>query len=345
MQMGYRRPVWGILPWPLGLWFSVFVCFASLTATLSANAQDVAEAARQERARKLAQTKPKGKVYTDEDLRKPKILTPEDRLLAEAAKKTPVLSPNQPLTKSADLLNDSSQQSLGEIARRLRMEREARKAEQAKQSKSPSQFTMDLPNSFAAPAPIAPVSPLAFHRTPEKSASHPVPERRDPFSHTSSLTPSRASISPAARSGVLSRKSSPVVSNAATPIQPVVNATARTTVTIQPGDSLWKLSRQYLARGSRWQELLAVNLGLPDPSRIQPGTVLLIPQSTAHSRAKSPTTIMVQKGDSLWKLAEAQFGHGTLYPCLARVNPHLHDPNRLIPGQLLTIPASCGSAP
>jgi len=48
------------------------------------SSQDVAEAARQARARKH-QNAARARVYTNEDLRRGKILTPEDRSRAEAA--------------------------------------------------------------------------------------------------------------------------------------------------------------------------------------------------------------------------------------------------------------------
>src|SRR6266851_6806042 len=49
-------------------------------------AQDVAEAARQEQARKTSQQKKTKHVYTDEDLKRAQILTPEDRAQVEARK-------------------------------------------------------------------------------------------------------------------------------------------------------------------------------------------------------------------------------------------------------------------
>src|SRR4029077_10521524 len=49
------------------------------------------------------------------------------------------------------------------------------------------------------------------------------------------------------------------------------------TVTVRPGDSLWKLAQQSLGRGSRWQELLAANPGIVDPTRIAAGTEIVVP--------------------------------------------------------------------
>lgn len=346
--MGCTHPALGTLPRPLSRGICVLICLASFSGAFRVNAQDVAEAARQEKARKAAQGKPKSKVYTDEDLKKPHILTSEDRARVEAAKKEPALSPNQPPAQSADAVNESSQESLGEIARRYRREKEARSAQQATKTQSPSLFKLDLPKaSLAAPvAPrVAPVIPLALHSVPERSEARAVPARRNPFSRAVPPAASRGSILAAAPTNAVPPKSLPVVSNSAPRSKPIVSPSARTAVTIQSGDSLWKLARQYLGRGSRWQELLAVNPGLPDPRRIQPGSVLVIPQASAGVRTKSPPNVLVQRGDSLWKIAEAQFGRGSQWACLAQANPQLRDFNHIEPGQTITIPANCGVAP
>src|ERR1700690_3645212 len=220
-MMGYQRPATGKLPRPLGLWFSVFLCLGSLSASLRVNAQDVAEAARQEKARKAAQTKPKNKIYTDEDLKKPEILTPEDRVRAQSGKKDPTYSPNQLPAQSVDAVNDPPSESLGEIARRYRREKAARQAEQAAKTQSSSPFKMELPKaSLAAPVlpRIATVVSSAPYARPEKFAPPASPARRDPFSRAFISAAPRGSISSSAPvnavpPNVLPRASSPVFSS------------------------------------------------------------------------------------------------------------------------------------
>jgi nucleoid-associated protein YgaU len=56
-----------------------------------------------------------------------------------------------------------------------------------------------------------------------------------------------------------------------------------------------------------------------------------------------PSSITIHSGDSLWKLAASHFGSATAWPCIAQANPQLHDANRLRPGQILILPASCAS--
>src|SRR5579883_2888391 len=64
------------------------VLFLALLGSVSTRAQDVAEAARQERARKAAQANQPHHVYTEEDLKKAQILTPYDVSRALESRKT-----------------------------------------------------------------------------------------------------------------------------------------------------------------------------------------------------------------------------------------------------------------
>jgi nucleoid-associated protein YgaU len=133
----------------------------------------------------------------------------------------------------------------------------------------------------------------------------------------------------------------------AVPAQPV--ATQRT-ISVKPGDSLWKLAQQNLGRGSRYTELLAVNPAIVDANQIRAGARLILPAVTASSAARvagsnAPTTIKVRKGDTLWTLAKSNLGRSSAWPCLAAANPSLRDPNRIYAGQSLILPGDCESTP
>ena len=53
-----------------------------------------------------------------------------------------------------------------------------------------------------------------------------------------------------------------------------------------------------------------------------------------------PTFYEVQKGDSLWKIAEETLGSGARYNEIFEANrPMLNDPDKIYPGQNLRIPA------
>ena len=56
--------------------------------------------------------------------------------------------------------------------------------------------------------------------------------------------------------------------------------------------------------------------------------------------AADPVFHEVQKGDSLWKIAEKHLGNGARYPEIFEANkPMLSDPDKIYPGQMLRIPA------
>ncbi|HET6929514.1 MAG TPA: LysM peptidoglycan-binding domain-containing protein [Candidatus Acidoferrum sp.] len=373
------------------------LCLLSLCASASllappARAQDaqpadekpVAEAARQEQSRKAAQQKKDSHVYTNEDLKHSQILTPQDRSRVEARKNNSPAVPGKPADPSVNAEKNSAPESLGEVARRYRRQKqEASQAAEAAKRQPASRFPMDLSQpSLAAPALAAPAKPAAPLLSPNarpRTNAQPLPRigssRRDPFSRQrfSPLPPDeRAPLSPnfsapakptisfsdaaprapAARTAppaaapklLLPSKPMPVFPSPAPRVAPVAPiANARVTpkaILIQPGDSLWKLARRHLGSGSRWSELLASNPTISDPVHIQPGTLLVVPATELRSRVQPPS-ITVHSGDSLWKIAASQLGSATAWPCIAQANPQLRDANRLHPGQVLVLPASC----
>ena len=48
---------------------------------------------------------------------------------------------------------------------------------------------------------------------------------------------------------------------------------------------------------------------------------------------------VVQPGDTLWAIAEANYGNGNQFPLIVRANPNLiTDPDLIFPGQVLKVP-------
>lgn len=329
----------------------------------SQNSQDVAEAARQERARKQ-QPADEHHVYTNEDLRRGKILTQKDQSRAAAAKQKPQRAPTtKPDAQPLDANSGKPQESLGDVARRYRnLKREA-------VHPSPFHLPANQPE-LAAPKLFAPlpalkpnpqpqpparnfelVNPSApVYRAPDVSApvfpSAPI-RRVDPFSRRLQPIPPAVAIRPREpRPTVQPDLTAPnlradVPANRSVYLHPSPAAPTGTVI-VQPGDTLWALSRQHLGRGTRWLELMAANPNLPDPTRLAPGTALVLPSRTMshHAKQASPS-VTVTAGDTLSQIALTTYGHASAWTCIAQANPSLSSPHLLAIGQSLVLPASC----
>lgn len=288
--------------------------FLSIT---NCQAQDVAEAARQERARKENQQKPSKHVYTEEDLRRSHILTPEDSARVEAKKRGQAPPVVEEPAESIDAQSAPQQFPLGDIAR------QSRKLKQPLQPQQSAEF--HLP--FSNPPLAAPVRPLPSLRPPA--------HRKDPFLRPSALRPSVSSAIPVlAPAPVAVAPALPAVA-ISRPSTPALRA-----VIVQKGDSLWKLAQLNLGKGARWPELLAVNPRIANPKQIKMGSQIYLP--TRYSARRVVSKISVRKGDTLWQLAQTHFGQAAYWKCIARANPAIQDANRIYAGQQLLLPASCG---
>ena len=283
----------------------------SLRSNLSAQDQDAAEAARQQQAQKSQQPTTPQHVYTDEDLQRARILTPGDKKLAEARRKE--LPAPTPAAKKPPAVDATPPESLGEVARRYRIEKAAREAEAAAAKKAPAPFRIELPSSTFA-EPKRPVAPL---RAPSSAA----PSRMSPFSP---------------------RPTMPSPTSPAPPVNPSTLVPSREfqQLQVRPGDSLWRMARRYLGDGARWQELLSLNPGLAaHPDSLAAGSTVIVPAAAVSRTVRgSPLTITVQHGDSLWSLARVHLGRGSDWPRLAHANPQISDYLYLQVGSQLQLP-------
>lgn len=87
------------------------------------------------------------------------------------------------------------------------------------------------------------------------------------------------------------------------------------------------------------------------PAAVKARVVLPKPQATrlphrAHPRTHirrtqepDPSVVVVERGDSLWRIAEDLFGDGRLWTALWHANPDVSNPNRIFVGQTLRVPA------
>jgi len=311
--------------------------FVTTIFAAQSRGQDVAEAARQERARKEKKSQAARHVYTDDDLKRTRILTPEDEAKIEARRKTtpPAMAQQAAVTQQTqpvDVATDQQTESLGEIARRYRKQKAEHEALQTLKNERPSEFHLEMPSpSLAAPMQpgVAATSNHAVSHAPgpvfpprPTAAPHAVP----PPGRLSPFQPRPLSALPLA------------------PVNPPVLKLSGNlrALLVQRGDSLWMLARRHLRRGSRWPELLQFNPGLAnDPGVLRLGSTIVVPKESTRGDPPSQPSVTLQKGDTLWSVARAHFGRGAAWGCIARVNPQLHDLGHLAVGLAVQMPSSC----
>jgi nucleoid-associated protein YgaU len=159
-------------------WLVAAAPLACLTLLSSAplHAQSVAEAARQERARQQADGDRVTHVYTDEDLSKPKILTPDDRARYAAALREWIAPSEWQLADLPMQRGEQSGQSLGEIAWAYRVAKMARQLDAPEAPDMPSNLALVLPAFLTAvPEPKLPIDGRAKRAMQSNGRMH-VPE-------------------------------------------------------------------------------------------------------------------------------------------------------------------------
>ena len=92
------------------------------------------------------------------------------------------------------------------------------------------------------------------------------------------------------------------------------------------GDTLWGIAEKYLGSGFHYYEIMQLN-GLTS-TLIYPGDQIKLPIQYQE--------YTVQKGDSLWKIAQEQLGSGTRYTEIMQLN-HLSS-DVIYPGQIFKLP-------
>jgi LysM repeat protein len=292
--------------------------------------QDVADAARQEHARKDGKQKKSKHVYTEEDLKRARILTPEDRAQIEAKKNQQTPPTAEKSQEAVDAQSLPPNAPLGDVARRFRKQKESRKLQQSAEFHLP--FT-DAPVLASPKPPVQPLLPRSFKPFAPRLAPYQPPVKRSPFARPNVFMAAPPLVVPSHPPAVRSTPLQP-----AAPIAPIPS-TRLSVVAVKPGDSLWKLAQQNLGQGKRWQELLSVNPEIRDPNHIEAGTQIYLP--AAVSPLRTATKFTVQKGDTLSNIAQTQLGHASYSSCIVRANPAIRDANLIYAGQVLLLPASC----
>lgn len=116
-----------------------------------------------------------------------------------------------------------------------------------------------------------------------------------------------------------------------------------TTYTVVQGDSLWSIAEKHYSSGYNWVTLVSAN-NLSNPDQIEVGQKLSVPKAEVIKPAGEilattapPKEYTVAKDDSLWKIAEREYGTGYDWVRIAEFN-NLANPDFIMPGVVLKLP-------
>src|SRR5271165_612471 len=341
------------------LW--VCLCTAGMARAQDAS-QDVAEAARQARARKAARagetSQVSSHVYTNDDLQRGRIL-PESgdagALASVAARKkdspAAMTSSVPAVTPAAGEVRDSSTtESLGEVARRYRREKAAREALRASTIPAESPFHLQVAQPGLAemlPRPVA-LQPAAglqekSTRTVVKAVAGIGAVKRDPFVRPAMVTvPPRAALAAA----VIVKRTTSEDSGRKSPINGLVERRSATVVAVASENA--ERARKAVAQPPTMKGAAiaptprrgvdTVGTGIAPRRPLMPSAGVASVRRVGEASGVSGGTVAIRAGDSLWKLARRYMGRGARWREWLGSNPEISDPRRLRPGLRLVVP-------
>ena len=116
--------------------------------------------------------------------------------------------------------------------------------------------------------------------------------------------------------------------------------------TVKSSDSLWKIAEEYYGSGYNWVSIAQENsISASNPDYLQEGWVLNIPKAEvirpagdiSAAETVQPKEYTVQKGDTLWAIANKETGSGYNWTKIAQYNA-LQNPDLIYSGNVLKIP-------
>lgn len=109
---------------------------------------------------------------------------------------------------------------------------------------------------------------------------------------------------------------------------------------VRPGDELWTVAEEQLGSGERWREIVALNPDIDDSLKVRPGQSLRLPSAVAPPTDAGAMVVVVQRGDSLWSIAERVLGDGERWREIFDLNrDQIADPDEIDIGWALTLPS------
>src|SRR6266705_2606189 len=133
---------------------AIVIVSCAIFGAAQCSAQDVAEAARQERAQKESKQKKSKHVYTEQDLKGAQILTPEERAQVEAKKHQTVPPSAEKSQEAVDAQSLPPDAPLGDVARRFRKQKESQKLQRS------AEFHLPFADAPVLASPKPPAQPL-----------------------------------------------------------------------------------------------------------------------------------------------------------------------------------------
>lgn len=128
--------------------------------------------------------------------------------------------------------------------------------------------------------------------------------------------------------------------------------TLPTTYTVKEGDTLWDISLTYYNSGYNWVDIASANV-LSNPDGLAVGQMLTIPNvlpitltvqgdildgASTETQMPKNSEVTVAEGESLWTIAEREYGTGYKWVDIVQANSIITNPDIIYPHTVLRLP-------